>query len=195
MYYHITYLLFFIFWEVYLNIIGTFLIQSIIYIVYFLVFRRFLHNWHYEQCRGGGRRRPAGGPGPGPIILHMFLSFPNTLRPTPSYSAAQNLSDLLYIRVVGPFFWGRPKNFFSLVPKAIVSGPHYGYCANILSTKNYYYCTISNFGNIVFGISNIVVVPVLATVVESAKLSTWQYDLWCVLVSSRLHRMLLDFGK
>jgi hypothetical protein len=102
----------------------------------------------------------------------MFLSFPNRLRPTPIYSAAQNHSDLLQIRLVGPFLLRPPEKLFSLVPKRILSGPHYGYCASTLSIKNYYYYTIFNFGKIVFSISNIVVVPVLATAVESAKLST-----------------------
>ena len=85
---------------------------------------------------------------------------------------------------------GRPEKLFSLVPKAIISGPNYGYCTSTLSIKNYYYYyyyyTSYNFGNIVFSISNIVIVPVLVIAVESAKLSTWQCDLYLAVFSCTL---------
>jgi hypothetical protein len=68
-----------------------------------------------------------------------------------------------------------------MVSKTILSGPHYGFCVSTLSIKNYYYdyYYVSNFGNIFFSISNTVIAPVLAIIaVESAKVSTWQCDLY-----------------
>ena len=174
------------------------LIQSVIYILHFLVFRRFLCNWRYEQCRGWGEplnitgAPPSDrGPGHGTDYITRVSVFPQPIETNPELFCSSEPFRFIINNFSGSIFAGAPRKSFLLVPKTILIGPHYGFCVSTLSIKNYYYdyYYISNFGNIVFSIINTVIVPVLAIAVESARVSPRQCDIYLPVYTYTLGRV------